>query len=278
MTQPTDPFEVHLEAQLETDSSDVTAIDRLAAACELSRQQVKQALSNGAVWLQTSHGIQRIRRGRKQLNAGDQLHLYYNADVQRQTPPAARLIDDQGEYSVWFKPPGMYSQGSKWGDHCTLYRWAETHLQPERKAWLVHRLDRAASGLMLLAHNKKTAGALASMFSHSDIEKHYRVIVEGDATTLQLPFEIEQPLDDKQARTTILDAQYQADSNSTILRLRIHTGRKHQIRRHLSELGYPVLGDRLYGSGNSNCDLMLSAVYLAFDCPLSGERRTYELD
>ena len=63
----------------------------------------------------------------------------------------------------------------------------------------------------------------------------------------------------------------------SIVSVRIETGRKHQIRRHLAELGHPVVGDRLYGDGaggeggEGGADLQLVAVYLGLECPESGQ-------
>ena len=56
------------------------------------------------------------------------------------------------------------------------------------------------------------------------------------------------------------------------------TGRKHQIRKHLSELGYPIVGDRLYGSGKSEENLQLQSNYLKFNCPLTDKTQEYSLD
>jgi tRNA pseudouridine32 synthase/23S rRNA pseudouridine746 synthase len=68
------------------------------------------------------------------------------------------------------------------------------------------------------------------------------------------------------------------DKQQSIVEVRIETGRKHQIRRHLADLGHPVVGDRLYGSGaGDDIDLQLTAYLLAFRCPVSGEKVEYSL-
>ena len=188
------------------------------------------------------------------------------------------LVADEGDYSIWNKPCGMYSQGTKWGDHCTIYRWAETHLEPQRPAYLVHRLDRAANGLILLAHNKSTARAFLHMFEQRSIGKRYRATVKGDASHLPLPFVIDQQLDGKQAVSVILAADYDTAAHRTTVLIDIQSGRKHQIRRHLASIGHSVVGDRLYGSAESGEDLQLSSVFLDFTCPITNCPRSYSLD
>jgi len=134
-----------------------TALDCLSENTDFSKQQLKQIMQNGAVWLENNQGINRIRRAKKNLKPANQLHFYYDETVQNAPPLEAVLIADEGDYSVWNKPCGMYSQGSKWGDHCTIYRYAEMNLLQQRPAFVVHRLDRAANGLIVLAQKKTTA-------------------------------------------------------------------------------------------------------------------------
>ena len=72
-----------------------------------------------------------------------------------------------------------------------------------------------------------------------------------------------------------------AAAGQSELDVEIETGRKHQIRRHLSGVGFPVVGDRLYGSQQNNPkqpDLQLRAVTLAFTCPLTKQARRYTVD
>ena len=266
----------HFESHITISSDNTTALDHLAADTSLSKQILKKAMTNGAVWLESAIGVQRLRRAKKVLSAGDTLHLYYDESIQQSAPEDAILIADEAEYSIWNKPYGMYSQGSKWGDHCTLYRYAEKHLQPQRPAFPVHRLDRAASGLMLLAHSKTMAATLSAMFQDRRLQKQYRAMVEGVLDNISLPYVIADDVDDKPAISKIIALQQQG--NDTLVTIEIETGRKHQIRQHLSGLGYPIVGDRLYGSGKSHENLQLQSNYLRFNCPLTGKIKEYSLD
>jgi len=257
------------------------ALDYLVDASGLSRQQLKSAMQKGCVWLEKDNYTQRLRRAKKTLSAGDTLHFYYDPAILQAEPLEATLITDQGDYSIWDKPSGMLSQGSKWGDHCTIYRWAEKHLKPERAAFIVHRLDRAASGLMILAHKKKVAAQFSSMFQHRKIEKRYHAFVEGDFSKLIKDKEssktISTDIDNKNAISHVRLIKYDKDRNESQLEVQIETGRKHQIRKHLSELGFAVIGDRLYGSDKSKKNLQLKAVLLTFSDPISGEIQNFRI-
>lgn len=253
------------------------AIDCLAGQFSLSRQKLKQLMQNGAVWLENAQGIHRLRRAKKMLQPGDCLHVYYDEAIQQAQPLSAQLIADEGDYSVWNKPSGMYSQGTRWGDHCSIYRYAESHLQPQRPAFIVHRLDRAASGLILLAHSKQCAAALSRLFEQHAIYKKYMAMVEGDFSQRDFPYFIDTPVDGKNALTEVLVARYDQALDSSHVEVRIHSGRKHQIRYHLSTSGFPIVGDRLYGSTRLQDNLQLSSVQIKFISPLDGEEKNYLL-
>jgi len=251
-----------------------TALEYLSDNTEFSKQKIKQVMQNGAVWLESIQGVDRLRRAKKLVKTGDTLHLYYNESVQLTVAEKAKLISDQGEYSIWNKPAGMFSQGSKWGDHCTIYRWVEMHLKPQRPAFIVHRLDKAANGLIIIAHKKTIAAKFSAMFENHQIYKKYRVRVEGVLDKLELPFEIKNTLDDKVSVSEIVSTKV-LENNKTEVEIVIKTGRKHQIRRHLSAMGYPIEGDRLYGAKNIAEDLQLKAINIKFKCPVTGEPKDW---
>ncbi len=274
-------FEKHFEV---VEPGGMTAIELLSSHTDLSRQKLKQIMQKGAVWLTQGRHTVRIRRATRKLQFGQIVHLYYDEKVLSQQPPEARLISDEGDYSVWFKPVGMLSQGSKYGDHTSIYRWAEVRLQPQRNAFLVHRLDRATQGLMLLAHSKKAAAVLSEMFKERQINKYYQAIVKGAPQ----PQTIDSALDDKQAITRIISSEATEQSGYNHLTLQILTGRKHQIRRHLAGIGYPVLGEPLYKHSGQVSEpdtakkavpeLYLTASRISFISPFDGQEKDYQLE
>lgn len=266
-------FDIHLP--ITEDNGDTVTL--LATASLLSKQRIKQAMHKGAVWLTRGSSTKRLRRTSRPLLQGDTLHLYYNEQLLATEASAPLLIADEGDYSVWYKPYGMLSQGSRWGDHTTINRWVEQHLTPQRPAFIVHRLDRAATGLILIAHKRQSAAALAELFQQRALEKRYRVIVHDQLARPEAELIIEEAIEGRSARSRVRQLEYDEPLQRALLEVTIESGRKHQIRRHLASIGLPVVGDRLYGRDGDIEDLQLSACFLAFRTPWSDEERVYRL-
>jgi 23S rRNA pseudouridine1911/1915/1917 synthase len=124
---------------------------------------------------------------------------------------------------------------------------------------IVHRLDKDTTGLMVVALDEKTAATLSRSFHDREVDKEYLAIVSGCPDQDQ--GEINYPLgrdpgsrtkmavvaDGRQARTKFRVLHQGIDLKWSLVRLKIMTGRTHQIRAHMSRLGHPVLGDSLYG-------------------------------
>jgi tRNA pseudouridine32 synthase/23S rRNA pseudouridine746 synthase len=271
---------IRFEDHIRITAQEKAAIEWLSKDTSLSKQKLKTVMSNGCVWLENKIGINRLRRAKKILDTGDILHIYYDESIQNSQPLPAQLIADESEYSIWSKPCGMYSQGTKWGDHCSMYRWVEQNLKPQRPAFTVHRLDRAATGLMIITHSKKMATTFSELFKNRQIQKRYQAIVEGRLEIDTLPYTIDEEIDDKPAISKIV-AINTLENNRSSINIEIETGRKHQIRKHLAGLGHPIVGDRLYGPAKAGIihgeDLQLRSTYLKFNCPVTGEVHEYIL-
>lgn len=239
------------------------AVSFLAAASSLPKARIKDAMTKGAVWLMRQGRQRRLRRAKAPLFNSDRLSLYYDQAILEEEPPLPQFIEDGSVFSVWHKPAGLLCGGTRYGDHFAIDRLVERQL--DRPTLLVHRLDRFVSGLMVLAHSKKAAANLSGQFESRETLKVYHARVHGN---LSGEHHIETPVDGKPA-LSIVSALTPAESSS-LVEVTIKTGRKHQIRAHLSSLGHPIIGDRQYGSDSTE-DLQLRSVKLGFNHPVTGE-------
>lgn len=246
------------------------AADLLSLKSGLSKSRVKDAMNKGAFWIRRGSKLKRSRKASAILKQGDCVEFYYDPALLAIKPPEAYLVADIQHYSVWFKPAGLMAQGTMYGDHCSLLRQVELHFGSKREVFLVHRLDREASGLMLIGHTKEAAAKLSALFQGNSVKKIYSVGVLGDIRQHGAKGRIDLLLDSKDAATEYEFISYDPASNSSDLDVRIYTGRLHQIRRHFDMIGFPVIGDPKYGKGNKNKEGMrLVASCLEFICPFS---------
>lgn len=274
------PFELPQKFEFTTTQAEQTALDLLAEGTGLSKQRIKDAMNKGAVWWTLKGKTLRLRRATKVLFKGSKIQFFYDEQVLARKPEAASLIHDAGNYSIWYKPQGMLAQGSQWGDHCSILRWVEVNGQftqgkSQRDCFLVHRLDADAAGLMMIAHDSQTAAKLSALFQGRDIKKHYQAWVIDDCELPGAGLTLDYELDGKTAITHIKKMGF--TGNKTLLDVHIETGRKHQIRRHLANIGHPIVGDKVYGT-KANSGLQLLAYRLEFTCPVTGKNLVVELD
>ena len=155
-------------------------------------------------------------------------------------------------------------------------------------ALIVHRLDQATSGLLLMARSAAVQRALSSAFAERRVHKRYEALVHGrpSAATdadgwaeIDLPLIVDwprrprskvDPLLGKPSRTRWRPLAYDAATHTTRVALEPITGRSHQLRVHLLALGHPIVGDALYGAPDTASRLMLHACALRLEHPVSG--------
>ena len=176
-----------------------------------------------------------------------------------------RILYEDDDFVAIDKPAGMVVHAGA-GVHAgtlvnaLLYRFQSlSALGGELRPGIVHRLDRYTSGVLLVAKNDAAHRALAAQFAGRQVEKTYLALVGGRVAVDR--GRIEKPIARDPRRRTRMTARLErgraAWSEYTVLRrferftyleVRIGTGRTHQIRVHLSSIGHPVVGDRLYGA------------------------------
>ncbi len=242
------------------------------AAIAIDSEVLEQAAEKGAVWVKRRKPngqlakLVRLKELETVLPFESELFANINTAVLNQTVLAPVLLQSEKNYSFWYKPRGVLSQGSKWGDHTAMPTLVQH--QHGRPTHLVHRLDQQAHGIMVLAHTRPAVRALTALFAKRQVSKRYQVTVSG-LWKEPLPFRFDGPLDEQQALTIIESSDVSADQLQSRLTLTLHTGRKHQIRRHLAAHGYPVVGDFRYGDPGTHQPLELAAIELGFVCPFS---------
>lgn len=272
-------FDLPQKFQFTVTESEQTALELLADGSGLSKQRIKDAMNKGAVWWTLKGKTVRLRRATKALLKGSVIQFFYDEQVLARKPESATLIYDAEVYSIWYKPAGMLAQGSQWGDHCSILRWVEVNAEykigkSQRDCYLVHRLDADAAGLMIIAHDSKSAAKLSALFQGRDINKFYQAWVVDDCELPADGMTLTYELDGKSAITHIRKIGF--NDAKTLLDVHIETGRKHQIRRHLANIGHPIVGDKLYGT-KAKCGLQLLAYRLEFKCPYSQKDLVIEL-
>ena len=185
---------------------------------------------------------------------------------------------------VCIKPAGVRSTDEP-GGVPELVR--EALGDPKAKVLTVHRLDQVVSGLMVLARTEAAASELSRQIRENEFEKEYLAVVHGQpeaqATLRDLLYR------DKARRMTLVAAEPAKGVQEAVLdyrvlsraadmsrvKIRLHTGRTHQIRVQFSSRGYPLVGERKYSLLEDGCPIALWSHALGFRHPATGEKMTF---
>jgi len=204
-----------------------------------------------------------------------------------------RVLYDDGDLLIVHKPAGLLTVATPGERDRTAFAYLREYLRehnPRQKLFVVHRLDKLASGVLVFAKSERVKSLLQGVFSRHDIERKYWAIVEGrvqkDQGTIRSRLaedrsmrmhSTEDTRKGKQAVThfRVLDRL----RNLTVLEVTLETGRKNQIRAHLSEMGHPIVGDRAYGSTQDPLGrLGLHAFHLGFLHPVRGTPLAFQTE
>ncbi|HEY9060415.1 MAG TPA: RluA family pseudouridine synthase [Pseudobacteroides sp.] len=157
---------------------------------------------------------------------------------------------------------------------------------------IVHRIDKDTSGLLVVAKNNKAHEKLTEMLKAHDIKRVYYAVVDGvireESGKIDAPIG-RHPVDRKKMAVSTKNGRHSVTyfkvlerfEDATFIEVRLETGRTHQIRVHMSYIGYPVMGDEVYGRRNKSINTdgqVLHAKILEFIHPVSGENMRFEVD
>jgi len=193
------------------------------------------------------------------------------------------VVYEDDDFAIVNKPAGLVSSGNQFR---TLQNAVAGNLKATSKInsihppKLVHRLDSATSGLVIIAKTSEVVQLFGNLLAEKQVHKKYIAIVRGDAEESAL---IESKIGDKEASTLLFKKETlvsDALGSLSWLELYPQTGRTHQLRIHMAERGHPILGDRIYGEKESDVKgkgLFLAAVALEFYHPISNEKMNIEI-
>jgi 23S rRNA pseudouridine1911/1915/1917 synthase len=210
----------------------LTLQDFIASWMSLSRNRAKSLIDARTVFVNST----RIWMARHRLKRGDIV------EISGVPPPARRsqapeILLDTPSFLVVNKPADCLANGPASAEQELRDFLKDPQIQAS------HRLDRDTTGCLLMARNQAAFDAVLSCFRDRRVVKIYHALVAGSIDENERC--IEAPIDGESAVThlRVLDRNRSASH----LSLRIDTGRTHQIRRHLEQIGHPVLGDKQYG-------------------------------
>jgi 23S rRNA pseudouridine1911/1915/1917 synthase len=260
-----------------------------AAWPETSRKQVRTWLKMGSV---TVNG-RVVTQFDHPLRPGDKVAIRPKGFAAPATdlPGGLRIRHEDAALIVVEKPAGLLSIATPSEPEKTAYAILTDHVrrgsrQSRERVWIVHRLDRETSGLMIFAKSEAAQEKLQSGWD--EVEKKYFAVVEGapgaESGTLDSHLDesdafkvraVKEGPQTRQARTHYRVAKKGAAT--TLLELTLETGRRHQIRVQLAEAGCPIVGDGRYGAEtNPIRRLALHAHRLRFPHPVTGAEMRFE--
>ncbi|MDC3162325.1 RluA family pseudouridine synthase [Candidatus Pelagibacter sp.] len=243
---------------------------------------IEKNLRNGKLKLN-----QKKIKSSQKVKTGDKLNIY-NLDFEEKIEQLKKkynpsneiikenedlIIENNDNFVVLNKQSGISVQGGTKSKKNIIDIFAKSNLFRDEKPYSVHRLDKDTSGVFIIAKNRETAQLLTSLFRLRKVYKTYLAICNGELILAEkgaikddlIRFENKKKIIEKaETKYEILDK----NNNATFIQLNPITGRKHQLRKQLFNLGNSIIGDKKYNSANNpkinNKNLMLHSYEIKF--------------
>ncbi len=235
---------------------------------------IKKALQNGLIFINNISG-----HTGDWVSSGDVLTFHFKIPPKNKLHKSIQIIKQEKSFIILNKPAGLLTSSNK---HTSLQRYLVDFPMSTLDGalpypYFIHRLDRATSGLIIAARTMSIRREMDRMLQSQAINKEYTLIVSG---FLDLDRKIiKDDIGSKSAKTEILNITHLETKDPTsLVKVRLKTGRTHQIRKHFSNLSHPIVGDYLYNPEGLSFGrgLFLVADHIDFKHPI--EKRIESID
>lgn len=251
-----------------------------------SKTTVKSLLAHKQVFI-NGRGITQFDAP---LKPGDELGIYFDRHSTPFNHPQLKILFEDDSVIVVEKASGLLSMSTGRDQEKTAYRLLNDYVKksaPHNHIFILHRLDRDTSGIMMFAKNRQVQEILQQNWENMVLERKYVAVVEGElkqeSGTLKSyiaensAFIVHAATADEGKLAITHFRAIKTNHFYTLVELELETGRKNQIRVHMQEYGYPVAGDKKYGAKtNPIRRLALHAFKLRFIHPISHQEMDFE--
>ena len=263
---------------------------------DLSRAMVQKLLEGNNILVNGS-----IKKSSYKVKMGDKIDITINEPkepkIEAQDIPVEIVYED-ADIIVVNKPKGLVVHPANGNPDGTLVnaimnicKDSLSGIGGEKRPGIVHRLDKDTSGLLIVAKNDKAHIHMSEQIKNRKVKKVYIALVRGiineNEATINMPIarskkDRKKMAVDKDGKEAVTHFKVlKRYDKYTLLEIKIDTGRTHQIRVHMSEIGHPVIGDEVYSNGKNEFGVkgqMLHARSLDFEHPITGKKMHLEAE
>lgn len=254
------------------------------------RQNLRRMVQQGRVTINASPA----RNLKQSIADTDKVAVSDHIEKPQATIAPLRIIHEDADILVVHKPPGLLTSTVPREHRPTAIAIIRKYLadrEPAARAGVIHRLDRDASGLLVFSKNNPAYESLKKQFFKHSVERLYTAVVHGspkeksgriESFLVELPDgTVRVTKNREKGQLSITDYTVLTEANGlSLLRVKLHTGRKHQIRVHLAEEGTPIAGDQVYSPPKQSKlfpRLLLAATTLGLTHPRTGEPLVFQM-
>ena len=289
-----------MDKEIIVEENEVSRIDTYISnrLTELSRTAVKRMLEEGSILINGN-----VSKPSDKVKNGDKISIHIEepkeVKIEAQDIPIDIIYEDD-DIIVVNKPKGLVVHPANGNPDGTLVnaimaicKESLSGIGGELRPGIVHRLDKDTSGLLIVAKNDKAHINMSEKIKNREVKKTYIALVRGsmpeDSATINMPIGRSTKDRKKMAVTKtgkeaithfkVLNRYTTNKGTYTLLEIKIDTGRTHQIRVHMAEIGYPVIGDEVYSNGKNEFGIhgqCLHAKRLEFKHPITGKEMILE--